>query len=189
VPWVLVSAAVTGATASLLDHRYLVKRTRFPLEILPGEAVLVHSLSHACLVGLVTVVCAIAGYSRLAAFPLVIYFYLCAIALVVALGLLVSSIAVVLPDVRQVLPSMLNVWFWLTPIAWAPGQLPPAGRALLPLNPIGYLVSGYRSALMPSVFPAPTAIDAAAFWTITIGLLLIGSFCFRRLRIYFWDCL
>lgn len=187
VPWVLLSGAVLSATGSLVEHRYLVKRTIFPIEILPGEALLLHSLPHACLAGLVSLACAIGGYARWPDLLSIVYFYACASALALGAGFFVSSIAVIAPDVRQVLPSVLNVWFWLTPIAWAPDRLPPAGRALLALNPVSYVVSGYRSALMPDVFPAPTAIDAVGFWAIAIGLLLAGSLCFRRLRIYFWE--
>jgi teichoic acid transport system permease protein len=189
VPWVLLSAALTAASGSLIAHRYLVKRTLFPVEILPGEAVLVHSLPHACLVGLVSLACAIAGYVHFPDLVAILYFYGCAVALALGAGLLLASVAVMAPDVRQLLPSILNVGFWVTPIAWAPAQLPPGARTLLALNPASYIVTGYRSALMPAAFAPPSAIDAAAFWTAAIGLLLAGSLCFRRLRIYFWDCL
>jgi ABC-type polysaccharide/polyol phosphate export permease len=63
------------------------------------------------------------------------------------------------------------------------------GRTLLALNPASYIVSGYRHALMPAIFPAPTAFEAAVFWIISLGTLMIGASCFRRLRVYFWDCL
>jgi hypothetical protein len=90
---------------------------------------------------------------------------------------------------RQMLPSILQVWFWLTPIAWTGTQLPSSIRTLLALNPAGYVVSGYRHALMPKIFPAPTALESAAFWITCLGILMIGATCFRRLRGHFWDCL
>jgi hypothetical protein len=42
---------------------------------------------------------------------------------------------------------------------------------------------------MPKVFAAPTAYETATFWVISLGMLLVGSICFRRLRVHFWDCL
>lgn len=189
VPWLLLSASITGATASIIEHSYLVKRINFPVEIIPADAVLIHSLPHAFLLALVSVACMIGGYGRFPDLLLVLYFYLCAIIFTISTGFLVSSITVVMRDFQQMLPSVLQVWFWLTPIAWASSQLPPAGRTLLAFNPAGYIVSGYRHALMPKIFAAPTAFDAATFWIMSLAMLALGSTCFRRLRVYFWDCL
>jgi teichoic acid transport system permease protein len=189
VPWVLLSSSISGASGSIVAHSYLVKRILFPIEIIPADAVLVHSLPHAFLLFLVGGACLIGGYLRFPDFLLVLYFYGCTVVLTISAGFLVSSIAVVARDFQQVLPSILQVWFWLTPIAWAGTQLPRPFRTLLALNPASYIVSGYRHALMPKIFAAPAAFESAAFWIISLGMLLIGAACFRRLRIYFWDCL
>jgi len=189
VPWVLLSSSISGATGSIVEHRYLVKRILFPVEIIPADAALVNSLPHAFLLALTSTACLIGGYGRFPDLLLVLYFYVCAVLFTISTGLLVSSITVVARDFQQMLPSILQVWFWLTPIAWAGTQLPPVARTLLALNPASYIVSGYRHALMPKIFAGPTAFESAAFWTISLGMLRMGSTCFRRLRVYFWDCL
>jgi teichoic acid transport system permease protein len=189
VPWALLTASISGATGSIVEHRYLVKRILFPVEIIPADAVLVHSVPHAFLLTLASTACLIGGYGRFPDLLLVLYFYACAVLFTISAGFLVSSITVVARDFQQMLPSILQVWFWLTPIAWADTRLPAPGRALLALNPASYIVSGYRYALMPKIFAAPTAFESAAFWMVSLGMLMIGSTCFRRLRVYFWDCL
>ncbi len=189
VPWVLLSASIATATGSLIEHRNLVKRIRFPVEIIPSDAVLVHSLPHVFLVTLAAAVCAIGGYVRLPQLPLLVYFYGCAAVLTIGAGWLVSSIAVVARDFQQMLPSMLQVWFWLTPVAWPSERLPPLGRTLVALNPAAYIVAGYRHALMPDVFAGPTAFESGMFWLVAIAMLAAGSASFRRLRVYFWECL
>ncbi len=187
VPWVLLSASITGATGSIVEHRYLVKQILFPVEIIPADSVLVQSISHAILLALTAGACAIGGYGRFPDLLLVLYFYACAVVFTVSVSLFVSSITVVARDFQQMVPSILHVWFWLTPIAWAGSRLPPAGRTLLAFNPASYIVSGYRYALMPRAFAAPTPFEAAAFWIMAVGMLLIGSTCFKRLRTYFWE--
>ena len=189
VPWVLLSASISGASGSIVAHRYLVKRILFPVEIIPADAVLVHTLPHAFLLTLVGVACLVGGYLRFPDLLLVLYFYGCTVLLTISAGLLVSSIAVVARDFQQMLPSILQVWFWLTPIAWTATQLPRPARTLLAFNPAGYIVSGYRHALMPKIFAAPTALESAVFWIICLGMLMIGAACFRCLRDYFWECL
>lgn len=189
VPWVLLSLSIYGAAGSLIEHRYLVKRLAFPVEIIPANKILVQSLPHAFLLALVSVFCLSAGYGQPSRLALLLYFYLCAVLFLAGAGLLVSSITVVIRDFQQVLPSIMHVWFWLTPIAWDSARLPSYGQKMLALNPASYVVSGYRHALMPKIFPAPTAFDTLAFWATTLCLLVIGAVCFRRLRSHFWECL
>jgi teichoic acid transport system permease protein len=189
VPWVLISSAIGGAVGSIVDHRYLVKRVRFPIQILPAGPVLVQSLPHVILVTLIAVACVTAGYSHFPELLLILYFYLCAAVLIVGAGLVLSGLTVLVRDVQQAIPSFINVWFWITPIAWASGALPERGRMLLALNPAPYIVSGYSFALMPKTFAAPTSYDTLIFWSIAIGLLVNGSILFRRLRPHFWECL
>ena len=189
VPWLLLSGSLTGATGSLIEHRYLIKRVVFPIEIIPADPLLVHSLPHTILLALTAAACFIGGYGHFPEFLLIIYFYVCAAVLAISAGLFLAGLAVIVRDVQQVLPSLLNVWFWITPIAWARNTLPPATRTLLALNPASYIVSGYRYALMPKVFPPPGRFEAAAFWSISLVMLLTASACFRRLRAHFWDCL
>jgi ABC-type polysaccharide/polyol phosphate export permease len=189
VPWVLLSGAIAGAAGSILQHRYLVKRVRFPVEIIPADSFLVHSLPHALLLALTAACCFLAGYGGLPQLFLVFYFYLCAAVLALGAGLLLSSLAVVVRDIPLMLPSFLHVWFWVTPIAWPGSGLPPAGQTLLALNPASYVVSGYRHAVMPAIFPSPTRFDAVAFWAVATVMLAAGCVCFRRLRSHFWDCL
>jgi ABC-type polysaccharide/polyol phosphate export permease len=189
VPWVFLSNAIIGAAGSIVEHRHLVKRVLFPIEIIPADPILVHSLPHAILIGLTAAACFIGGYGHLPQFFSLLYFYACALVLTISAGLFLAALTVIVRDAQQILPSFLNVWFWITPIAWASSSLPPAGRKLLALNPAAYIVSGYRFALMPSVFPPPAPYETAAFWGIAIVMLLIASACFRRLRQHFWECL
>ncbi len=189
VPWLLLSMSVTGAAGSLIEHRYMVKRVVFPIEIIPADPLLVHTLPHLFLTVVTAAICFAGGYGHFPEAGLLLYFYLCAAALAISAGLLLASLTVVVRDLQQVLPSLINLWFWITPIAWEPGRLPPAGRLLLLLNPAAYVVSGYRYAFMPKSFAAPGLIETAAFWSITVAMLVTATACFRRLRPHFWDCL
>lgn len=189
VPWVLLSASISGAVGSVLDRRYLVKRVRFPLQIISASSFVVQSLPHAILLALTAAAAVATGHARLPELLLLPYFYACAAVLVAGIGLALSGLAVIARDVQQLIASVLNVWFWITPVAWAPSALPARGRALLALNPAAYVVSGYRHALLPDAFAAPPASDAIAFWGFAAAFALAGSLLFRRLRPHFWECL
>lgn len=189
VPWVLMASAIGSAAGSIVDHRYLVKRVAFPLQIVSASTILVQSLPHVILLAITIAASVATGYARLPELLLLPYFYACAAVLVLGIGLMLSGLAVIARDVQQVVASAINVWFWITPVAWAATALPPRGQSLLALNPAAYVVSGYRHALLPRAFPPPAASDAVAFWIIAAGLLLTGIALFRRLRPHFWECL
>jgi ABC-type polysaccharide/polyol phosphate export permease len=189
VPWVLISSGIVSGIGSIIDRRYLVKRVRFPLQIISASSIIVQSLPHAALLVLTIAASAASGYANAPQLLLLPYFYVCAVALTLGIAMMLSGLAVIVRDVQQVLPTFVNVWFWMTPIAWAASSLPPRGRTLLALNPASYVVSGYRYALMPKSFAPPTAVEAIAFWTITTGLMFAGAALFRHLRPHFWECL
>lgn len=189
VPWALISASLAGAVGSIVDHRYLVKHVPFPLQIISASSIVVHSLPHVILLALTVAAALWSGHARLPELLLLPYFYGCAALLVLGMGMMLSAVAVLVRDVQQGVGALLNVWFWVTPVAWATGALPPRGQTLLALNPAAYVVSGYRYALMPQVFPPPAVTDTIAFWTVATGFLLIGAVVFRRLRPHFWECL
>src|SRR5260221_6575312 len=100
VPWVLLSSAITGAAGSILDHRYLVKRWAFPIEIIPVDPFIVHSLPHAILLAICAAACFIAGFGRFPQLFLLLYFYACAAALAIGASLLLAGLAVLARDVH-----------------------------------------------------------------------------------------
>jgi teichoic acid transport system permease protein len=189
VPWVLISTGITAGIGSIIDRRYLVKRVRFPLQIISASSIIVQSLPHAVLLLLTIVASVASGHARAPQLLLLPYFYVCSVALALGIAMMLSGLAVVVRDVQQLVPSLINVWFWITPIAWAASSLPVRGRTLLVLNPAAYVVSGYRYALMPRAFAPPTANETIVFWMIAASLLLSGAAMFRRLRPHFWECL
>lgn len=189
VPWVLMSTALLGSVGSIVEHRYLVKRVRFPLQIISASTIAVQTLPHVILLGLTIAGCAARGYTTIGGLLFLPYFYACAVALLLGVGFMLSAVAVIVRDVQQVVTAFVNVWFWITPIAWASSALPPRGRALLALNPAAYVVDGYRHALLPRAFPAPSLEQTAVFWLTAAILLVAGVALFRRLQPHFWECL
>jgi ABC-type polysaccharide/polyol phosphate export permease len=187
-PWVLLAGAVAGSAGSLLDHRYLVKRVRFPVALLPAVPLLTNSLPHLVVVVLTAIGCALGGYAGVALLSLP-YFYACAIALCLGLGLCLAALAVVVRDIARAMPAAVQVWFWATPVAWTAALLPEGGRWLVELNPAAYVVTGYRHALMPEVFAAPSVPQTLFFWLSCVVILVSGAYAFERLRPCFWECL
>ena len=82
---------------------------------------------------------------------------------------------------------------WMTPILWQEEQMFPKMPAVLvyifKLNPIYYIVTGYRDALINKVWFFEHQFQTLYFWVVTIILLAIGQLVFKRLKIHFADVL
>ena len=100
-----------------------------------------------------------------------------------------SAVNVFNRDVGLGLPVVLNLWFWLTPIVWMPEMIPEEYRWVLELNPLSYVVRGYRESLITGI---PFWYDLGAAvrcWAVIIPTLLLGGYIFRRLKPEFAEVL
>ena len=83
----------------------------------------------------------------------------------------------------------LQFGMWLTPIMWSIDIMPAKYLSLIKLNPMYYIVDGYRNALITGL-PLFSDIKLSLyFWVVTICLFVIGIVLFRKLRPHFADVL
>ena len=95
-------------------------------------------------------------------------------------------------DMKEVVAILLQIGMWVTPIMWnfeAMTQIPGWAAALLKLNPMYYIVSGYRNALIHKIGFWENWGLTIYFWVVTILILIVGTSVFKRLRPHFADVL
>ena len=189
IPWMFVSESILGATAAVTGRAYLVKKIAFPLEVLPFthvlSALVTHLLMVAILLGMLAFYGALPGASCL----MTLYYLFAACALVSGIGLLLSSLNVFYRDVGQGVGIVTNIFFWATPVVWPADKVSSQLQWLLDFNPVNYIVSGYRDALLHSRFVMPDAGITLYFWLLVAALWLTGTYVFMRLKPTFADFL
>lgn len=189
IPWLLFNEAVTSSANSVVENAYLVKKTLFPTQVLPIVNIVAAAIPHAILMLVLLAATPLFGGSLgWNAFGL-LYYFSCLVVLALGLGWIVSSLQVFNRDVGQLLTVAMNLWFWLTPIVWPVSLLSEQARIILDINPMFYVVDGYRQALFGTT---PFWVDwlaALRFWAAALPLLIIGAFMFRRLKADFADVL
>ena len=87
---------------------------------------------------------------------------------------------------------VIQIGVWLTPIMWrAEEVLNPLAMKLFKLNPMYYIVSGFRDSLLlrRGFWQGETLLWTIYFWMITILIFGLGVKIFRRLKIHFADVL
>lgn len=191
VPWFFFNDALSGGTRALLDYSYLVKKVVFKIDILPIVKVISAVFVHLFFLAFAVLLYALYGY-RPDAYTLQIFYYSASMMLL-TLGLcyLTSAVVVFFRDLNQIINIVLQVGVWVTPIMWNMDtmDISPVLKGILKLNPLYYIVQGYRDAFINKVAFWERPGLTLYFWVFTAAFLFLGNYVFKKLRMHFADVL
>ena len=191
VPWFYFSDCMNTGCNALIEYSYLVKKVVFRIEVLPVvkmiSALFVHMFFVFVLLTLYTVMGFFPGISVIQ----ILYYSFCMFCLCLGLAYLNSAVAVFFRDLTQIVNICLQVGVWMTPIMWnfSDFQMNPVLQGIFKLNPMYYIVEGYRSALIEKGWFWQSPKMTAYFWIFTAVSFWLGRRIFSRLRVHFADVL
>lgn len=185
VPWLGFAESVQQAATSVVANSGLVRKLRFPSELLVVSSVGAALLHQFVALGIFAVWQAVAGEPAWERLPWLLFGLAAQVALGLGLGWAAAALQVFFRDVGQGLGIALQAWFYLTPIVYPSSLLPESLRPWLALNPMATTVQAFRTVLLGS--PPPTAGAALALAGISLALLGLGWTLFRRLQPAFAD--
>ena len=190
VPWFYFTEAITQGTTALLEYNYLVKKVVFNISILPIIKVIAATFIHVFFVCILLLVSIAYGYYP-GIYTLQIFYYsFCLFFLLLGMSYLTCALVVFIRDLQQIIGIALQIGMWATPILWDISMLKlDSMRALFKLNPMVYIVNGYRSAIYEKVWFWEHFYSSTYFWIFTVSLFCFGTLVFRKLRIHFADVL
>lgn len=189
VPWFYFSEALNSGTNALLEYNYLVKKVVFKISVLPIIKIIAASFIHVFFVCVMLVVAAIYGYYPTIYTLQIFYYSICLFLFVLALSYTTCSIVVFFKDLSQIINIGLQIGIWVTPIMWDLRILDNKWIVILKLNPLVYIVNGYRSAVYGREWFFRDFFSTMYFWIITTVIFGIGALIFKRLKIHFADVL
>lgn len=189
IPWFYFSDAWNSATYSLQEYSYLVKKMMFPTFILPPIRILSALFVHVVFYFLLVFVALLYGFTPTWHIFQLFYYTLCCTVLVAGLSYFSAAVIVFFKDLGNVISIILQVGMWITPIMWSHTTL--SGKLLLicRMNPMFYIVQGFRDAMFQHVWFFERSTDTAFFAVICTALFLGGAAIFKRLRPHFSDVL
>lgn len=189
--WKLFENALTQSSNSLVANQQLLTKVYFPRLIIPVSAVLSglmdFLISAVLLIPLMFYFRIVPDPLALLTLPLFVAFALLA---ALAVGLWLSALNVQYRDIRYVVPFLVRVWFFLTPVIYPASKLPQKWQMLYGLNPMAGVVSGFRWALLGGSGSDPSEAPGAMLFVSvasTLVLLVGGLFYFRRMEKNFAD--
>lgn len=191
VPWFFFSDALNSGTNALIGYSYLVKKIVFKISILPIVKILSVMFIHIFFVAFT--LCLFIAYGIMPDLYVlqVIYYSICTFILVLGLSYATCAVVVFFRDLTQIVNIILQVGIWVTPIMWNihTMDLPPVLIRVLKLNPLYYIVEGYRDALINKVWFWEKTGMSIYFWGVTLILVGFGILVFKKLRDHFADVL
>ena len=189
IPWFFFSDAVNGGMGSIISNRFLVKKVNFRLSLLPIVKIFSMLYLHVILIAILVIIFLLYGY-RPSLYWLQLPFYtFMMFILVLGISWFLSALRVFTKDVSQVVGIVLQLGFWVTPIFWSIEQVPEKYKFILELNPMVYIVQGYRDSFINEKWFWESYEYLPYFLLITTFFLVLGAVSFRKLRPHFGDVL
>ena len=189
VPWFYFNEALNNGTNALLEYNYLVKKVVFKISVLPIIKIIAATFIHVFFVGVLLVVAAGYGYYPNIYTIQLVYYSLCLFIFVLALCYTTCAVVVFFKDLSQIINIALQIGMWATPILWNLEALNSKWVVILKLNPLVYIVNGYRSAIYERQWFFEDFFSTMYFWIVTAVLFGIGTMVFKRRKVHFADVL
>jgi teichoic acid transport system permease protein len=190
VPWFYFSEAVMNGTTCLVEYSYLVKKVVFKISILPVVRVVSAVFVHLFFVVFTIIVFAVGHEYPTVYYIQIIYYMVCMMTLAVAISYITASIMPFFKDFSQVVNIILMIGMWVCPVMWDYRTIMPEQyQWILRLNPMFYVIQGYRDALVDRIWLWERPVGFLCFWIETIIILLIGIRMYKKLSVHFSDVL
>lgn len=186
LPWTFFSTALTSAISSLVVSGSLVKKVYFPRAVLPLASIVTYSIDFAISAGVFVLLLL---YYRVHVSPAVLYTIpalALQLALMVGVSLLLAAFNAYYRDVRYVLPMLMQVWMYATPVVWSMDSVPDAYRLIYAAaNPMAAVIDTFRGAVLRGAAPDWSLVAAGA--ATTIAVLAVGFKYFTHVERNFAD--
>ncbi len=189
IPWFFFSESLNGATNSMVEYNYLVKKVVFQINILPIIKMLSAFFVHIFFVVFMLIIYACNGYIPDFYTLQLIYYSLCMFLFVLGLSYLTSAIVVFMKDLTQLINIILQIGVWMTPIMWNIEIIPEQFQWIFKINPMYYIVQGYRNSLIYKIGFYENLGYSLYYWILTIIVFYFGTSIFRKLKRHFADLL
>ncbi len=189
LPWFFFADTLSSATNSIISNSFLVKKVVFRVSLLPIISILTTLVIHLFFILFMYAMFIIYGYKPDIYWLQIFYYLFALIILLLGLSWITSSVVVFFRDLGQIVAMVIQFGFWLTPIFWSIDMIPQKYHWLIKLNPIYYIIQGYRDSLINHKWFWEHPNMTIYYWVVTIAIFIAGSHIFKRLRPHFADVL
>ena len=185
VAWLFFSEALNNGTCIFDKFSFLIKRVDFRLSILLVVAVISTLPKHMFFIVLAILIALFNGVTPSLYIFQTLYYLLAMMFLLLGICWTTASVNLFAKDVSKLVIVVLQFGFWLTPIFWSINLIPTNYQWLIKINPVWYLVEGYRDSLFRDVGFWEKPLESLYFWLLALVLNILGIAVYRTIKPYF----
>jgi lipopolysaccharide transport system permease protein len=184
VPWMLFAQSVSGAANSLVGGEAIITKVYFPRLLLPFAAVGSFLLDFVIALGVLLVVMGGFGVMPSVAIVWLPAFTLLILVTALGVGTLLAAVNVRYRDVKYVVPFLIQLWLFASPVVYTSALVPSEWKAIYALNPMAGVIEGFRWMVLGGQRPDDLIVISA----LASALVFVGAlFYFRRVERTFAD--
>jgi len=188
-PWFFFAEGLSTGTNSIVSNSFLVKKVVFRISLLPIISLLSALAIHIFFIFFMFAMFIYYGYSPQWYWVQTVYYLFATTMLLLGLSWITSSVVVFFKDMGQLVAMLIQFGFWLTPIFWNMNMVPPRYHWIIELNPMVYIIEGYRNSMIYHKWFWEDMNMTIYFWIVTVAIFVIGGLTFKKLRPHFADVL
>lgn len=190
IPWMFISQTMSVSCSSIIQYAYLIKKTNFPVSMIPIIKILSGLIVHAILVLFMLVLFVFYyGLTPDIYWLQIVYYQFALFFLLSGIAWFVASVNVIIRDMAQFINVLVTMLFWATPIIWPYSKLVGNYRYIALLNPFFYITEGYRYTFVEKIWFFEYVEMNVFFWTISIIIFIVGIITFQKVKPTFGDVL
>lgn len=187
--WNTFSEIINGSTGVIIANPHLVKKIIFPLSILPVSKLVASFVTHVIFLFVLVLLIMLFKIPSSVYWLQAFYYFFAMSILALGLSWMTSSITIFIKDTSQIVNLLLMFGFYCTPVFWDAGVMPTKVAFFLKLNPMFYIVQGYRESFLYDIPFWRHWQMTLYFWGVTAVIFALGSAIFLKLRPHFADVL
>lgn len=182
--WWYIQPCIVHGCSAIFSKVNVITKMKFPISVLPMTVVLKELFNHFCMLAIALVVLLLYGYFPKLHWLGILYYMIAAIALVEAIALITSVLTMLWRDVKKLITSLMRMLLYLSgvlfPVSyWAKV---PLVEFVMKLNPVFYIVQGYRDSVFFGKGPLAHPLLGLYFWIVVIAMLVIGSMLMYKFK-------
>jgi lipopolysaccharide transport system permease protein len=185
LPWTYFTTAVTASGNSLINSVNLITKVYFPRIIVPSAAALVGLLDFFVATSVLVVLMVYYRFLPGSGFLLFPILVLLTVFCALGVGIWLAALNVRYRDIRYVIPFLMQLWLFITPVIYPVSMVPESYRWLLALNPMGGVTEAFRAVLLGNQ-PLDWSLLGISS-VVIIFVLASGLYYFKRVEKSFAD--
>lgn len=189
VPWFFFSDAINNAMNCFVEYNYLVKKVVFKISILPIVKIISSFFVHLAFIIFIVILSCLYGFYPSHYMIQLTYYAFCTVFIILALSYITSAVVLFFKDLGQIINILLQICMWATPIMWSYTIVPEKYQWIIKINPMYYIVEGYRDTFINRIWFFEKYYQTIYFWIISLGIFGLGALIFKKLKPHFADVL